>query len=154
MLRRQALKLGSVLLSALTLGGGRDERRELLREVRHAQADAQRQFSLLRTMVDTMQEGVVVLEGDGRVLLRNPAAGLTDTEREFTLHDLTGRPLAPDRMPSLRALRGEEVVERILVRMADGSPDVLVEVTATPLPRDEDTPPRAVVVFPDPFGPR
>lgn len=138
-----------VVVSALTLGGGRDERRELLREVRHAQADAQRQFSLLRTMVDTMQEGVVVLEGDGRVLLRNPAAGLTDTEREFTLHDLTGRPLAPDRMPSLRALRGEEVVERILVRMADGSPDVLVEVTATPLPRDEDTPPRAVVVFRD-----
>ncbi|GAB3087441.1 ATP-binding protein [Nocardioides zeae] len=137
-----------VIVSALTLGGGRDERRELLREVRHAQADAQRQFSLLRTMVDTMHEGVIVVEGDGRVLLRNPAAAL-DPVGDYTLHDLTGRPLTADQLPSRRALRGEEAVEQVLVRMADGSPERLVEVRATPLPRDADTPARAVVVFRD-----
>ncbi|HEY1135162.1 MAG TPA: ATP-binding protein, partial [Nocardioides sp.] len=138
-----------VIVSALTLGVGRDERRQLLREVQHAQTDAQRQFQLMRTMVDTMHEGVVVLEGDGRVLLRNPAAGLTREEPAFTLHDLSGRPLPVDRIPSRRALRGEEVVERVVARMLDGSPDVLVEVTATPLPRDPATPPRAVVVLRD-----
>lgn len=138
-----------VIVAALTLGVGRDERRQLLREVRHAQADAQRQFALMRTMVDTMPEGVLVLEGDGRVLLRNPGASLTGEEGSYTLHDLTGRPLPPERMPSTRALRGENVVERILVRLADGSTELLVEVTATPLPRDEDLPPRAVVVVRD-----
>lgn len=138
-----------VIVAALTLGVGRDERRQLLREVRHAQADAQRQFSLMRTMVDSMPEGVLVLEGDDRVLLRNPGASITGEEGSYTLHDLAGRPLPPDRMPSTRALRGEDVVERILVRMADGSTELLVEVTATPLPRDEDLPPRAVVVVRD-----
>ncbi|MDQ1103874.1 sensor histidine kinase [Nocardioides zeae] len=138
-----------VIVAALTLGVGRDERRQLLREVRHAQADAQRQFSLMRTMVDTMPEGVLVLEGEDRVLLRNPGASVIGEEGSFTLHDLAGRPLPPDRMPSTRALRGEDVVERILVRMADGSTELLVEVTATPLPRDEDLPPRAVVVARD-----
>lgn len=139
-----------VVGASLTLGVGRDERRRLLNDVCRAETRASEQSTLLATIIDTMHEGVVVLEEDERVLLRNPAASALalDLLSTFQIVDDTGRVLESDQLPSHRALAGEDVRGRYVVRAGIDAPDVFLELTATPLPVT-DGPRRAVLVMRD-----
>ncbi|MFW6775142.1 sensor histidine kinase [Nocardioides sp. CPCC 205120] len=139
-----------VIVSGLTLGVGRDERRTLLLDVQRAEAAAVEQTDLLRTIIDTMHEGVLVVEGDGEVVLRNPAAGtLRPGDEAFSVRDAAGRVLPVDQMPYRRALEGEDVRGSYVLRPPAEEADLFIEVAATPLPRSTDLPPRAVLVVRD-----
>ncbi|WP_277498357.1 MULTISPECIES: ATP-binding protein [unclassified Nocardioides] len=139
-----------VIVSGLVLGVGRDERRALLLDVRRAEAAALEQTDLLRTIIDTMHEGVLVVEGDGAVVLRNPAAGsLEPRDESSSVRDAAGRVLSVDQMPYRRALDGEDVRGSYVLRLPADDADVFIEVAATPLPRSAALPPRAVMVVRD-----
>ncbi|WP_197286889.1 ATP-binding protein [Planomonospora sphaerica] len=71
----------SLLLAALVsaLGGGRERARAQVvaatAGLRSAEADARRQAGLLAAVLDSVSDGVGVVDGQGRFLMNNPAAG-------------------------------------------------------------------------------
>ncbi|GAB2445003.1 hypothetical protein GCM10027062_26720 [Nocardioides hungaricus] len=117
------------------------------------------QAALVRTIVDTMADGVSVVDSRGRIVLRNPAAQqlLGDPKRDaqgrvvvdaYKLRHADGRPIAPEESPMALALAGESVEkEDLVLRNAAIPGGRMIEVTARPLP-DTD-PPLVVVVFHD-----
>lgn len=139
-----------VLTLALSVG-----RREIL-----ALNDRLReQATLVRTIVDTMADGVSVIDASGRLVLRNPAAQalVGDTRRDaagrvdvdaYGLRHVDGRPISPDENPMALALSGRTVEKEDLVLRSSLVPGGRrLEVTARPLP-DTD-PPLVVVLFHD-----
>jgi len=131
------LYVGLVLVIGMALAVARDERRRLVAALAAARDRAQEQAALLGTVVETMAEGVRVVDARGRVVVRNPTARrlLTGTAADLDLTDSTsdlagllrldGGPLADHELPFRRALAGEEVRDL----------DLLVRVPGTPEPR-------------------
>jgi signal transduction histidine kinase len=155
------LFVGTVAVVGLALALGRDERDGLLRRLRTSEKAATDQAQLMTTIVDAMTEGLGVIDENGRVLLRNPAAadllgGATSTSGDvrsagfYGFFHPDGRPMTDDDLPFRRALAGETVeATDILVRNA-GVPDGrVISINATPLRVRHDDLRRAVVVFHD-----
>ena len=141
-----------VVALTLTLSVGRSEILLLGDEVT-------RQATLVRTIVDTMADGVSVIDSRGTVVLRNPAAqtlvgdprraaaGKVDRDA-YGLRHVAGRPLRPEESPMALALSGAIVEkEDLVLRNAMVPGGRMLEVTARPLPDTE--PPLVVVVFHD-----
>ena len=118
-----------------------------------------RQAALVRTIVDTMADGVSVVDARGTVVLRNPAAqtlvgdprqdaeGKVDVDA-YGLRHTAGRPLQAEENPMALALTGTAVEKMDLVLRNTSVPGGrMLEVTARPLP--ETDPPLVVVVFHD-----
>lgn len=117
------------------------------------------QAAMVRTIVDTMADGVSVVDGRGNVVLRNPAAQqlVGDTRQDadgrvdvdsYGLRHADGRPIAPEESPMALALSGQSVEKADLVlRSALVPGGRMLEVTARPLPGID--PPLVVVVFHD-----
>ncbi|AEI11459.1 SpoIIE family protein phosphatase [Cellulomonas gilvus] len=126
------LYVGLVSLIGLSLALARDERLRLAREFAAARDDAQSQAALLSTIVETMAEGVRVVDADGRVLVRNPAAtrllmGVAgvDVPDEADLDGLLrldGSPLPRAELPFRRALAGHDVRDLDLLVRTPGAP--------------------------------
>ena len=146
-----------VLTQALVVG----RRESLLLHERLATSEetATAQAALMRTILDTMADGVTVTRAPGEVVLRNPAAGelvgdvqvdergVVAVDRYGLLH-ADGRPLTADDSPVARALAGEQVDQLDIVAIRPGAPEGRVlQVTARPIPGSD--PPIAVVVFHD-----
>lgn len=117
------------------------------------------QAAMVRTIVDTMADGVSVIDASGRVVLRNPAAQalVGDTRRDasgrvdvdaYGLRHVDGLPIAPEESPMALALSGRTVEkEDLVLRNALVPGGRMLEVTARPLPGTD--PPLVVVVFHD-----
>ena len=142
-----------VALVGLALALGRDERAQLHSELA-------REKELLGAIIDSMADGLAVIEPDGRVSLRNPAVGRllggvsSPGDRFagaawFGLHKVDGRPFPDEELAHLRALAGEDVrgVE-MLVRNPGVPEGRIVKVSATALSRPDGTH-SAVVLFHD-----
>lgn len=129
------------------------EQRALRREVRAR--------SWLQDLVDQMPEGVIVTDGERRVVLINraaraynpPEALFTDprgNRLSFDVLSPSGEPLAWENLPLVRAvLRGERVTSvELKIRRSDG---VLVPMlaSATPIAGEAEGQVGAVVVFQD-----
>jgi signal transduction histidine kinase len=151
--------LAVVVALNLSLSVGRRESIELHQRLAVSERTATAQAAMMRTMLDTMADGVTVVDAQGGVLLRNPAAreligdvrlddrGAVDVPG-YSIRHPDGRPLTADEAPTMRALAGETVDHVDLLVHHPAAPDGrLVEVTARPLP-DTD-PPMVVVVFHD-----
>ena len=146
-----ALMLGSTLVDStplwLTLG------RSLVNQVAQAVAvaralgdrarserGAREQAGVLRSILDSMGEGVVVADAHGRVVLHNAAAasilGLRPGEplelARLTIRDASGALVARDDMPVARAIRGESVERANVVLEHDLGPRHL-SVSTRPL---------------------
>ena len=146
-----------VLTQALSVG--RRESLALHQRVAASEDAATAQATMMRTILDTMADGVSVVDGSGQVVLRNPAAGLLvgdiriDEEGVvdvggYDLRDPDGTPVAADQSPVALALAGESVDHRDLIVRNPSAPDGrMVEVTARPIPGSD--PPLVVVVFHD-----
>ncbi|MEI5672860.1 MULTISPECIES: sensor histidine kinase [unclassified Nocardioides] len=119
---------------------------------------AQAQTRLLSTIVDSLQEGLAVVDREERVLLRNPAGvallggsdhrarGIGPAEG-YGLHHLDGRPVARHELPHVQALAGHRARDIDLVVRNEGVPDGRVlTFSAIPLPPDGDEGPGDVVV--------
>ncbi|WP_272493096.1 ATP-binding protein [Jidongwangia harbinensis] len=159
--------VGMITVIGLVLALSRDERVALAEErasliegLREAQQAATRQATLLGTIVDSMAEGLTVVDDQGRFLLRNPAVrdllgGVVSTSGSFAqpgfygLFHPDGSPLAPEEMPYRRALAGRDVHGMDIFVRNPGVPDGRVlSVSSTALTDDLDTR-YAVTVFHD-----
>lgn len=123
------LYVGIVCTIGLALALARDERIRLAREAARARDAARAQAELLSTVVDTMTEGVSVVDAHGRIILRNPRAtqllgvdrshaGSVGSAGEHGLLRLDGDPLPDDELPYRQALAAGAVRELLLRRAA------------------------------------
>ena len=133
----------------------------LMREVRaHARAErvAAANSALLQAILNSMSEGVTVVDQEGRIILMNEARrsahppGLDYVPREKWvaafrfLHPDDRTPLERDDLPMSRALRGEEGSAEFIRQELDGSGEVYEHVTFRPLRVERQTEPAGAVV--------
>jgi signal transduction histidine kinase len=147
-----------ITVVGLALALGRDERAALIDELAAQKEQAAGQAALNRTIIDSMADGLAVINANGRIMMRNPAAvrlvgpsGARSTSRQIRdrLRNLDGTRIADEDMPHTQALRGESV-QSVDLKLLD--PDRLdgriVRVTATALP-DGHGDRSAVVLYQD-----
>lgn len=141
------LYVGLLVIIGMALAVARDERRGLVAELAEARDRAQEQAALLGTVVETMSEGVRVVDAQGRVVVRNPTARrlLTGTTARLDLTDSTsdlaglsrldGSPVPDGELPFRRALAGEEVRDLDLLVRVPGAPEPrVVTFSASAIP--------------------
>ncbi|MGZ5403307.1 MAG: ATP-binding protein [Nocardioides sp.] len=131
----------TVLFLGLVLSTRREETRLLETGLRDAEQHAHYQVDLLDAVINSMTEGVAVVDQHDRVLIRNSAADrlgyvssrdASEPGPGFEVFHTDGSPVTPALRPSQRALRGEVVEDEELILASDGSGPVLA-VTAVPL---------------------
>lgn len=148
-----------LLITGLALSIGRIERQHLSHELGAAQDEADFQSDLMGKILDSMTEGLVVIQEDGASLLHNPAArtalGLDPDEPtprfgDVATYAVDGSLIEGDHRPSLRALAGEVVINNELLVRDVRNHDRILSVSAAPLPIDPVTGlRRAVLLFHD-----
>ena len=127
-----------------------------------AESQANDQAALMRLILDSVAEGVIVCNAEGEFLIWNPAARKlvppgpsdvpnTEWPRHYGLYRSDGSELMrADELPLLRAMKGELLDElEMLVRPSEGAPDRWLRVTARPLITAESEPRGAVAVMRD-----
>ncbi|WP_153054432.1 ATP-binding protein [Planomonospora sphaerica] len=142
----------SVLLAMLVfaLGSGRMRARAAVAaataELRAAETDARRQSGLLTAVLDSVGDGVGVVDATGAFLLHNPAAksmlgtgadtgDIATWQRHYGIFTPDGAaPFATGDLPLVRALAGE-IVEQVplLIRNATHPDGRIISVSARPL---------------------
>ncbi|MEV8508458.1 ATP-binding protein [Actinoplanes sp. NPDC051475] len=153
--------VGMVAVVGLALALGRDERVRLLADLRASEKTAADQATMLVAIVDSMAEGLVVMDDDGRVILRNSAAarlmgGVVSTSGQaadagfYGLFHPDGKPLSTGELPFRRASESGEPHSIDIVVRNPGVPDGrILHVTATPIPQLVDGRPCTVNIFSD-----
>ncbi|XVU29650.1 diguanylate cyclase domain-containing protein [Actinoplanes sp. CA-054009] len=153
--------VGMIAVVGLALALGRDERNTILRDLRAAEEAAASQAKLMTTIVDSMSEGLTVMDERGRILLRNPAvrrlvggvvspSDLMRSPEYYGLFHPDGSPLQPDEMPHRRALAGSEVRGMDMLIRNPALPDGrILSVNSTPIAGGPGGGRYAVTVFHD-----
>ncbi|WP_271190035.1 diguanylate cyclase domain-containing protein [Dactylosporangium matsuzakiense] len=151
---------GVIAVVGLALALGRDERTTLMLQLSAAERSAARHAKMMSTIIDSMVEGLTVVDSQGRLLLRNPAvrhlmggvvssSGAIADPAFYGLFHPDGRPLTPAEMPYRQALEGTDVRNMDLLARNPSLPDGrMLSVSSTAL-RDEDGDRYAVTVFHD-----
>ncbi|WP_233161006.1 ATP-binding protein, partial [Actinophytocola xanthii] len=149
-----------IAVVGLTLALGRDERTALIRELERGKVEAARQAELMSAIVHSMADGVSVIDEDGHVVLRNPAAeellggrvspgDVTTDASYYGVFHLDGTPLVTEDLPHVRALAEDRALEMdVLVRNAGIPQGRLLHVSATVLAHGSDMR-SAVLLFHD-----
>ncbi|GAT64775.1 signal transduction histidine kinase [Planomonospora sphaerica] len=146
--------VGVITVVGLALALGRDERDELERQRVAAEKEVIAQAGMLSAIVESMHDGLAVVDEAGRFVMSNPAARwllgaagpLTVADAYDLLHP-DGTPVGRRQLPYMLALAGHEVRGMdVLLRLPGTAGNRMLNVSATRLPSD---PPRAVVVFRD-----
>ena len=126
-----------------------------------ARASSQAQARLMSTIVDSLDDGLAVVDADGRILLRNPAGvalmGAVDPDatrvapaQEYGLFHPDGTPLAEEELPYVQALAGHPVHDVDLVVRNAGVPEGRVlSFSATAMPSGAEGARPVVVLFRD-----
>jgi signal transduction histidine kinase/HAMP domain-containing protein len=120
--------------------------------LRDAEEASRNQSSLLRSILDSMGEGLVVCDEAGRFTVWNPAAtrilgkgpepsattlGLPGWSGQVEVsHDPGAPPMGVEELPLVRALRGEPVTDGEIFIRPPGTEGLWIGVTARPI-RDE-----------------
>ncbi|WP_433794478.1 ATP-binding protein [Actinoplanes sp. CA-252034] len=124
------LYAGILACVGLALAISRDERDSLIRRLRVSEQEATDKATMMTTVVDSMTEGLAILDHTGRLVLRNPAAGrllgsvpaVTGEVALGSNHGFfqpDGTPLTDGELPHVRVLAGQEVQPMdVLVRNA------------------------------------
>jgi signal transduction histidine kinase len=139
------LFVGMVFCLGTLLALSRGERLALTRTLSTAEEAAQGQAQLMSTIIDSMHDGVSLIDERGQVVRRNPAgAELVRTradslnhvrESRFHLKTVDGRVISYQDFPWARAMAGDDVVdEDVVVVFDDGSPSRTLAVSARRLP--------------------
>ncbi|MFC4064496.1 ATP-binding protein [Actinoplanes subglobosus] len=131
-LRAMLIQLYAGILGCvgLALALSRDERVSLIQRLRISEQEATDKATMMTTVVNSMTEGLAILDHTGRLVLRNPAAGrllgavpavtggvALGSNHGFFQPD--GSPLTDDELPHVRVLAGHEVEPMdVLVRNA------------------------------------
>lgn len=151
------------VVTGLVLAFSRVERNQALADLSALQRETAERAQLFGAVLEHMKEGVMVVDDQGRYLLRNPAGlrligmtgvgdGFGDVARDPSTYGLThtdGSPVLPEEMPFRRALRGENPVEDLMISQPAESPRIL-EVTGAALPTEDGSPSgRAIISYRD-----
>ncbi len=124
------LYVGTLALVGLALAFSRDERTGLIERLRASEHEATEKAGLMTTIINSMTEGLAILDQNGRLVLRNPAAGrlLGTTNQvaggaalgsDYGFFHPDGTPLTDAELPYQRALAGEDVQPMdVLIRNA------------------------------------
>ncbi|MFI1987767.1 ATP-binding protein [Actinoplanes sp. NPDC020271] len=117
-------------LVGLSLAFSRDERTGLIARLRASEHEATEKAGLMTTIINSMTEGLAILDQHGHLVLRNPAAGrlLGTTNQvgggaalgsDYGFFHPDGAPLTDAELPYQRALGGEDVQPMdVLIRNA------------------------------------
>ncbi|AGZ40081.1 ATP-binding protein [Actinoplanes friuliensis] len=155
------LFVGTIAIVGLALALGRDERVALLDRLMASERAATEQAQLLTTIIDSMSEGLGVIDEKGGFLLRNPAAtsllggrpnpsGQVRDPGYYGLFHADGTPVGEADMPHHLAFGGTGVQNAdYLVRNAELPEGRIINLSATRLPVNMDGATHAVVVFRD-----
>ncbi|GIE75643.1 hypothetical protein Aph02nite_15930 [Actinoplanes philippinensis] len=161
-LRAMLIQLYAGILACvgLSLALSRDERDTLIRRLRDSEQEATDKATMMTTVVNSMTEGLAILDHTGRLVLRNPAAGrLLGTVPAVTggvalasdhgFFQPDGSPLSDGDLPHVRVLAGEDVQPMdVLVRNSAVPEGRIVRFNAARLSLG-DGPYHVVVVFHD-----
>ncbi|MDC3962746.1 PAS domain-containing sensor histidine kinase [Polyangium jinanense] len=119
------------IVAAVTVFSDITERKRMEDALGRARAEAERKAAELRALLGSMAESVMVIDGDGNVILQNRAnyalAGhwffhVDDVPRHARLRIPSGEPVPPGEFPAQRLLRGESIREvEYSLDMRDGS---------------------------------
>jgi signal transduction histidine kinase len=110
----------------MLLSTGASERAALYARVTASEARATSRVELLDAVMNAITDGLVVLEGSGEVMMRNPAAERMmgprrppgqDGPDDYGIFRPDGSSIAPDELPHLHALAGVAVPAEDLVRI-------------------------------------
>ncbi|MFC5179548.1 ATP-binding protein [Nocardioides taihuensis] len=147
------LFVGLVALTGLVVAVGRDERVRLADGLRAAERRATAQTDTLTTILESMTDGVAVVDEGGHFVLHNPAAlALLGLSGPVPLRQLAQRITRLDGTPFLDeaerpGVRALDAVVRdvdVLVRRPDGTERVL-RISGGPLPGESEGSTRAVL---------
>lgn len=135
------------VLTGLALAFSRAERDLANRQLAAARRSADDRAQLLDAVLESMKEGVVVIEEGGTVLVCNAAGRELVGPGDTRLFRANGVPLTGAELPGTRALAGETVPpEDLHVRAPSVLQGRVVEISALPLSNaDPDAPHRAMV---------
>ncbi len=130
----------AVLRELASMVGTEIELRARVRALKVAQATSDENRTLLRSVLDCMDDSVVVRSHEGKVVLRNAAAerewreqlGEGSVKAELFYPDGSTPMPFPD-SPSMRALRGESVHDLEVVRRIPGKPEQSFRVNSAPI---------------------
>lgn len=148
-----------VVVVNLVLSVGRREGLLLNQRLARSEEAAAAQATTMRTILDSMADGVTVLDHEGRLVLRNPAAAVLvgtprlDAEGRLVpdpeeISTLDGRALVGQDGLLARALSGEVIEDLDLFVRNPTVPDGrMLQVTARPIAGSD--PPSTVLVFHD-----
>ncbi|MFL6157882.1 MAG: ATP-binding protein [Marmoricola sp.] len=150
--------LAMAVLTGLALAFSRAERDHAATELREARRAADERATLLHAVLESLKEGVVVVEGTDTRLLHNSASrellGILDAvpshgadTTEHGLFRANGLPLDIEETAHRRALAGETVAPfDVYLRSPSIPGGRILEVSGQPLPSlDPDAAPRAMV---------
>ena len=138
--------VGLVTLTGLVIALGRDERIRLTDDLRAAERRATAQTETLTTILETMTDGVAVVDEAGTMVMQNPAAlTLLGLHGPIPLSELAPRItrldgsefLEPAERPGVRALTEHVAGTDVRVRRPDGT-DRLLRVSGRPLGADDE----------------
>jgi PAS domain S-box-containing protein len=130
-------------------------------ELSTSQEALQTQTLMLQSVLDSMSEGLVVADENGKFIIWNPAAdrivGLGAANvpsEEWTTHygvflPDTVTPFPPEQNPLLRAIHGEVCSAEMFLRNAELEEGVWIESSASPLKNKDGVSRGAVVAFRD-----
>lgn len=131
-----------VLLTGLFLAAARTERLAVLAQLREEQAYSAEQAALLRSAIQAVSDGLMVVGGDGRIVAQNQKSaallellgkGHVDRVGVTPMRRTDGTEVPLGEGPAARALRGELVAhEHVVIDDADGFARTL-DVYAAPL---------------------
>jgi signal transduction histidine kinase len=152
-----------LMVTAASVGLSAQARRQATERAMRLERTAAERAHLLDTVMDNMTEGLVVVQDDGKILVRNPAgrelvglAGTTPAPNvlpaaSYGLHQVDGTPLPEDQMPSALAFAGEEVVAQdYLLRTPKFPEGRILEMSATHMPESlTDGHKRVIINFRD-----
>ncbi|MEU8240281.1 ATP-binding protein [Actinoplanes missouriensis] len=161
--RLLVIEMYTVILAVvgLALALSRDERDELIARLRVSEQEATEKAGMMTTIVNSMTEGLAILDQNGRLVLRNPAAGrlignvntvgggvALGSDHGFFHPD--GAPLADADLPYARALAGQDVPPMdVLVRNAAVPEGRIVRFNVARIAIRPNGPQHVVVVFHD-----
>ena len=148
-----------VVVLGLVLALGQAERSALTRTLARAQVRSEAQALMLSAVIDSMHDGLTVVDRAGRVLMRNEAgariagaATIGDTSvGAYTMHGSDGHVLELHELPQARVFEtdGSFTLE-VALRYLDRSPTRTLSISGRRLPGEDETDrERAVLVYHD-----
>ncbi|SER22052.1 ATP-binding protein [Actinokineospora terrae] len=160
--RAMVVQLFVVVLAVvgLALALGRDERAALMRELAEQRDEATGRAAVKRAIIDSMGDGLAVINAEGRVTLRNPAAerllggrlspdDIVADPAHYGIFHPDGTPFTTSELPYVRAAAGEAVEPMDVLVRSEGAPrGRLLNVRTTVVP-DRQGGFNAVLVYQD-----